>query len=270
MTVSQLFFLDEKKGAEYCAKNNVEEAPLGEFVGYASVFDVVDVYGDRVKKGAFAATLAEHEKTGAPVPILYGHDSGNPLQNVGEIVEAKEDDHGLLIRARLDMDTPEGAKVYRLLKSRRLRELSIGFIPRDYKPNSFGGNDLLDVELLEVSVVPVAANREALVTDVKSDAATPTTAHTAAAVVAATAATPDENDEESTPQPDGAVVIDTDATPEAVEPANPDETDATPAQDVAATNSAEAAEPELSNENMSASDAAQVKARLALLALLYK
>ena len=53
-------------------------------------------------------------------------------------------------------------KVFNFLSDGFLNAFSVGFIPIEYTPNDKGGNDYLKQELLEVSVVPVPANPEAL------------------------------------------------------------------------------------------------------------
>jgi HK97 family phage prohead protease len=53
-------------------------------------------------------------------------------------------------------------KVFKFLNDGFLNAFSVGFIPKEYTPNENGGNDFTKQELLEVSVVPVPANPEAL------------------------------------------------------------------------------------------------------------
>ena len=82
----------------------------------------------------------------------------------------REDDHGLFIRAVLD-DTPEGLKAYRLVKSRRINGLSIGFYPIEVSPSEVDGqavNAISKLTLAEVSLVLNPANADALITSVKS------------------------------------------------------------------------------------------------------
>lgn len=144
----------------------------GEFTGYASVFGNIDSYGDVVAPGAFTDTLAELKASGRVLPVLYGHDFTDPTSNIGEVLDATEDDHGLLVRCRLDMDDEKAAKVYRLMKGRRVNEMSFAFDVLDAEPGEVNGtpvNLLTRVKLYEVSVVPIGANPKAGVLSVKAD-----------------------------------------------------------------------------------------------------
>lgn len=139
----------------------------GEFKGYASVFGNVDSYGDIVEPGAFKRTLEEWKATGDTIPVLWGHDMFDPFSNIGGLLSAEEDDHGLLVHGSLDVtDNPKAAQVYRLMKGRRTRKMSFAYAVRDEKQDD-AGNHLNDLDLFEVSVVQVPANQEAEILDVK-------------------------------------------------------------------------------------------------------
>ena len=149
----------------------------GEFTGYASVFGNKDSYGDVVLQGAFANTLAEWERKGVPIPLLWGHNTADPDFNLGEIVSAEEDDHGLKVHGRLDMESPKSAQTYRLLKSGRVNQMSFayGVVDGAYiQPEGEGKTwrdayyELRELELYEVSIVPFGANQETEILAVKS------------------------------------------------------------------------------------------------------
>lgn len=171
----------------------------GEFTGYASVFGNIDSYGDVVAPGAFTDTLADLKASGRVLPVLYGHDFGNPANNIGEVLDATEDDHGLLVRCRLDMDDDNAAKVYRLMKGRRVNEMSFAFDVLDAEPGEVNGtpvNMLTRVKLYEVSVVPIGANPKAGVLSVKADDTT-----------GDTIGDPDDEDTPDDDQPTAAAVL---------------------------------------------------------------
>lgn len=151
-------------------------AGTAEFEAYASVFGNVDSYGDVMVKGAFARSLAEWAAKDAPVPALWGHNMSDPDYNIGHVVKAEEDDHGLRVKVSIDLDSPKGATVYRLLKSKRVREMSFAFWVKDYREGEKDGayvRYVEDVDLIEVSVVPMGANPEAEVLAVRSAGGTP-------------------------------------------------------------------------------------------------
>lgn len=141
----------------------------GQFEGYASVFGNVDSYGDIVERGAFAGTLADWAAKGDPIPLLWGHDMGDPFSNVGGIDSAEEDEYGLKVRGTFDLDNPKAMQVYRLAKGRRVTGMSFAYSVRKAKSES-DGQHLLDLDLYEVSIVPLGANPEAGVSIVKSTA----------------------------------------------------------------------------------------------------
>lgn len=154
--------------AEVKALGDGEKA---EFEAYASVFGNRDSYGDVVQKGAFAASLKAWSEKGAPIPLLWGHNMADPDFNIGMVTSAEEDDHGLKVVCELDTDSPKGAQVHRLLKQGRVREMSFAFAATSSEYGELDGKNvrfLKEVDLFEVSVVPLGANPETEVLAVKS------------------------------------------------------------------------------------------------------
>ncbi|NKV30739.1 HK97 family phage prohead protease [Rhodococcus hoagii] len=145
----------------------------GQFIAYASVFGNVDSYGDVVEPGAFTDTLTAWEAKGAPIPLLFGHNMADPDFNIGHVVTAEEDGHGLKVLCQLDLESPKGAQVHRLLKGRRIGELSFAYDVLESQPvKSAELGDYVSLKRLdlhEVSVVPIGANRATSVVAVKGD-----------------------------------------------------------------------------------------------------
>lgn len=141
----------------------------GQFIAYASVFGgPPDSYGDIVDKGAFAKSIAKWESSGDPIPLLWGHDFADPFSNLGHIVEANEDDHGLKVLGEFDLENPTAKQVYRLVKGRRATDLSFAY---DIIDADFDEDDdtfhLKELDVFEVSIVPIGANRNTDVVAVK-------------------------------------------------------------------------------------------------------
>ncbi|ARM68425.1 putative prohead protease [Corynebacterium phage IME1320_01] len=154
--------------AEVKALGDGEKA---EFEAYASVFGNRDSYGDVVQKGAFAGSLKAWDEKGAPIPLLWGHNMADPDFNIGMVTSAEEDEHGLKVVCELDTDSPKGAQVHRLLKQGRVREMSFAFAATSSEYGELDGKSvrfLKEVDLFEVSVVPLGANPETEVLAVKS------------------------------------------------------------------------------------------------------
>jgi HK97 family phage prohead protease len=143
----------------------------GQFLAYASVFGNVDSYGDIVKKGAFKDSLEEWGKKDAPIPLLWGHDIFDMFNNIGHLEDAKEDDHGLLVKGQLDLDNPNGAQAYKLIKTKRVTDLSFAYdVKEEGKTETDEGtfNELRKLALHEVSIVPMGANSETEFVGVKA------------------------------------------------------------------------------------------------------
>lgn len=165
----------DHRGFEFKEAPN-DTAGAGMFSGYASTWDK-DLYDDVIVKGAFEQTLADDFKAGgAGIPIHWQHKDGSPNDIIGETLSAVEDEHGLLITARLDTDIPEGKRAYDLLKRGLIHQMSIGFIAEktawvedeESKSPWDGYREIRQVKLFEISLVQVAANQGAEVLEVKA------------------------------------------------------------------------------------------------------
>lgn len=173
-----------EKGAEVRKTKSfaVKAADLDEAEGtitfYASTFDrEPDCYGDVVAKGAFSDTLKRHADTGEPILFLWGHDTVDPFNNIGSITEAAEDEKGLKVTGKFDMDNPNAAYVRKLAQEGRVTKASFAYDVLDSAPveleDGTKANELRKLDLFEVSLVAIPANRHAEVIDAKSDTGTP-------------------------------------------------------------------------------------------------
>lgn len=128
--------------------------------GFASVFNYVDFQKDIVLPGAFAKSI----KRGMPV-MLWQHDSHQP---VGVWDEMEEQEKGLYVKGRT-LDTTLGNDVYKMLKARAIKGLSIGYGTKKYEIDQVKGvRKLIELDLYEVSLVTFPANEKAQITRVKS------------------------------------------------------------------------------------------------------
>jgi hypothetical protein len=125
-------------------------APLAPdaFEGYASLFHVRDGAGDSVAPGAFAASLRRRGAAG--VRMLYQHFAHAPI---GVWEEIAEDSRGLYVRGRLSSEVEQARDVRALLADGALNGLSIGFRTQRASRRNGIGRTLLQVELLEISIV---------------------------------------------------------------------------------------------------------------------
>lgn len=143
----------------------------GQFVAYASVFGNVDSTGDVVVRGAFAKDLARWEASGNYIPLLFGHNMDDPDYNIGYVLDAVEDTVGLRVTCQLDLENPKAKQVYRLIKGRRIDQMSFAYDVVEKVETYMEGDaeisELLELKLYEVSVVTVGANQETEILAVK-------------------------------------------------------------------------------------------------------
>lgn len=132
-----------------------------EIEGHAAVFGNRDSYGDVIQPGAFARTLANDR---GRVKVLWQHDPSNPI---GKPLEMREDDTGLMVRARI-ADTTQGRDAMALFDAEVIDELSIGYdaIVEEYDSEK-SVRLLREIKLWEFSPVTWAANELAKITSVK-------------------------------------------------------------------------------------------------------
>jgi HK97 family phage prohead protease len=127
--------------------------------GYAALFGIPDQSGDVVRAGAFARTL----RSGAALPMLLQHRQG---ALAGRWTRITEDGRGLFMRGLI-----EKPGVQQLVRG-GLSGLSIGFRPRLWKPLPGGGRELIEVDLVEVSLVQAPMQARARFTVMETVAAT--------------------------------------------------------------------------------------------------
>ncbi len=139
----------------------------GEFEGYGSTFGgEPDAYGDVIAPGAYTESLADHKAKKTMPKLFWQHNSDEPI---GKWVDAEEDDHGLLMRGKLNMDVQRGKEAYALLKAGDIDGLSIGYRIKNYSVDTDTGVWTLEkLDLIEVSIVSVGANENAVVQSVKA------------------------------------------------------------------------------------------------------
>lgn len=144
------------------------------FVGYASVFDVIDSYGDVVRKGAFAKSIEALTAEGAqPLGVYYAHNmNGSPYGLVGVVKSLTEDDYGLRVEADLYVDSnPEAKFLHQAMQDGVINEMSFAYYVTESSWATHEGQEVYEiksVDLLEVSVCPVGVNRQALIQEVKA------------------------------------------------------------------------------------------------------
>jgi len=145
----------------------------GEFIVYPSTFTKTpDSYGDIVAPGAFLDDLKAWKASGNVMPGLYGHRMDDPDFFVAGAAEYGEDDHGWWVKGQFDLESPKGPQVYRLVKGRRLNQLSFAYDTLDEGSveleDGVTANELRKLKVYEFSFVPIGANQDTSVVAVKA------------------------------------------------------------------------------------------------------
>lgn len=152
------------------AEDGLEE---GQFMVYPSTFTrEPDSYGDVVAKGAFLDDIKAWADSGNTLPGLFGHRFDDPDYYVASAIEQGEDEHGWFVKGEFDMESPKGPHVYRLVKSKRLTQLSFAFDVLEEGvvelEDGTKANELRKLKVYEFSFVPIGANQDTSVVAVKA------------------------------------------------------------------------------------------------------
>lgn len=138
----------------------------------ASVFNIPDQGGDIVDEKAFDETLKDFEERKRRIPMVWWHQFANPNAYVGVVTAARpllpgdeilpenlKEAGGLLVDVDFDNDDDipgsYTAKTWRLVKSRRVNELSFGYIPTEVEFREVDGERyriIKSLDLLEVTL----------------------------------------------------------------------------------------------------------------------
>jgi HK97 family phage prohead protease len=143
----------------------------GEISGYFSTYDrVADSYGDVIAPGAFTETLKAREESGHPFPLCWNH-SLDVDDIIGVVDSIEDDEKGPHMTAHF-FDTERAQKARELVKSGAIYQFSFAYQTQDEGSvkleDGTKANELRKLDLFEVSIVPIPANQNAVVTEIKS------------------------------------------------------------------------------------------------------
>lgn len=137
----------------------------GNFEGYAAVFNNVDLGDDVILPGAFTRVKTTR---GGKLKLALYHD----LTRLVGAADYTQDDHGLLLKGRVNLAVSYARDAYELMKAEILDSMSIGFntIKADFEDRAGRRVRLIkEAELWEASFVPFGMNPAAQILTVKSD-----------------------------------------------------------------------------------------------------
>ena len=159
----------EHKYKEFALIKSADEA--GKISGYFSTYDrIPDAYGDVIAPGAFTDTIQKRKESGQPFPLCWNHDLDQIIGSVDpeDIIDT---DKGPLMTASF-FDTPLAQEKRELVKSGVVYQFSFAYDVLEAGPTEIEEGvkayELKKLDLFEISIVPIPANQNAVVTDVKS------------------------------------------------------------------------------------------------------
>ena len=142
----------------------LDEASEHQFEGYASTYGNVDRDGDIIEKGCFTNAV----KTKTSYPLCFNHD----LSSVIGRIDLNEDEKGVFAKGTFNASDSVAEKYHDLVKMGAIDSMSIHFIVKDYDPidvnRPYSGWKIKEAEIVEVSLVTVPANTQAVISGVKS------------------------------------------------------------------------------------------------------
>ena len=141
----------------------------GTISGYFSTYDrIPDSYGDVIAEGAFTETLKARKESGHPFPLCWNHDLD---QIIGTVDNIEDTEKGPLMTASF-FDTPLAQEKRALVLSGCVYQFSFAYEVKKAAQveleDGTKANELRELELFEVSIVPIPANPRAEVTEIKS------------------------------------------------------------------------------------------------------
>jgi HK97 family phage prohead protease len=148
-------------------KSAEETGGNGEVTALVSVFDNVDLVGERVMKGAFKKSLEQYAKNGRSIPFVWSHQWENPDYYIGAVREAQETDEGLLVRAEL-FDSPTAKHIRTLMKEGVVTEFSFAYDIKAEGKGKDGVRELKELHILEVGPTLKGANPATRLVGVRS------------------------------------------------------------------------------------------------------
>ena len=138
--------------------------PEGTVYGCASVYDVVDEYGDIIRQGAYDNVLS----SGVLPKMFFNHISYNSVP-IGVWTKMWSDAKGLWVKGLINLELEKGREVYSAIKQGAVDGLSVCIDVYESELESSKHRIITDVALVpEISICTFPANHGARLTDVKS------------------------------------------------------------------------------------------------------
>lgn len=144
----------------------------GEFTALAATYSI-DRVNDQIQPGAFAKSIGQWQSSGKQIPLHWDH-QGSADSIIGSVdpMAMREVKEGLFVVGRLDIESSDVAKeAWRSVKNNAVA-LSFGYLATKQRKRRDGVNELLEIDLYEISIVPAPANPDTKFLSYKSVEAT--------------------------------------------------------------------------------------------------
>ena len=147
------------------------EGDAGTISGYFSTYDrIPDSYGDVIAKGAFTETIQKRKESGHPFPLCWNHDLNMIIGSVNP-EDIEDTDKGPLMTASF-FNSELAQEKREIVKSGVVFQFSFAYDVLEAGPTELEdgtkANELRKLDLFEVSIVPIPANQNAVMTEVKA------------------------------------------------------------------------------------------------------
>ena len=147
------------------------EGDAGTISGYFSTYDrIPDSYGDVIAKGAFTETIQKRNESGHPFPLCWNHDLNMIIGSV-DPADIEDTDKGPLMTARF-FNSELAQEKREIVKSGVVFQFSYAYDILEAGPTELEdgvkANELRKLDLFEISIVPIPANQNAVMTEVKA------------------------------------------------------------------------------------------------------
>lgn len=161
--------ISEEETMEHAVKAaTVTVADLGEFTAIAAAW-TVDRDNDQIIRGAFARSIQRWRASGKRIPLHWNH-RGEAHNIIGSIdsPSVREIDEGLYVEGKPDLeDSATAREAWRAMKSNSM-SLSFGYVTTKNRRRNDGVNELLELDLIVVSIVPAPSNPDTRIIATKS------------------------------------------------------------------------------------------------------
>ena len=149
----------------------------GRFRARVAVFGNIDSAGDRIRPGAFEASLKHWQERGGAIPVIWGHQWTDPDAVLGKVLHASEDEQGLVVEGVMDLEHPKARRAHALLKNGTINDFSFAFRVLDsamVKEGEHLVRDITGAHIYECGPCVAGMNGQAGLLSIKSLGAEPT------------------------------------------------------------------------------------------------